>query len=332
MNITVIVCTYNRCDLLAKALDSIAVQTVPEPFKWEVLVVDNNSSDRTGELVESYCVKDPARFRLVSEQQQGLSHARNTGIRNARGKILAFTDDDICVESGWLWNLTSSLHSGEWAGAGGQIMPTCSGILPNWLTIDDFRTLGAFAGFDLGRVAGPLTRPPYGGNMAYRRETFDKYGGFRVDLGRSGTNLEGREEVEFANRLLAGGEKLRYEPTAVVRHYVPGCRMSKSYVLRWYYSNGRSEVVDLGPPTDARWELAGVPLYLFRRLARWTLQWMISIGAPRRFTCRRTVWYLAGTASACYEYSRRQVAQVDPPSVVPAKKTEQPPSEARTSR
>jgi glucosyl-dolichyl phosphate glucuronosyltransferase len=332
MSITVIVCTYNRCDLLAKALDSISAQIIPEPFQWEVLVVDNNSSDRTREVVESFCVKDPTRFRLVSEQQQGLSHARNAGILNARGKILAFTDDDISLESGWLWNLTSSLHNGEWAGSGGVIVPVCLGILPNWLPIDDFRTLGVFAGFYLGATAGPLTRPPYGGNMAYRRETFEKYGGFRVDLGRTGTNLQGREEIEFANRLLDSGEKLRYEPTAVVRHLVPECRMSKSYVLRWYYCNGRSEVADLGPPTDARWKLGGVPLYLFRRLARWTLQWMVSIGAPRRFTCQRAVWYLAGTASACYWHSRRQVAQVAPPSVVPAKKTEQTLPEARIQR
>ena len=152
----------------------------PAPFNWEVLVVDNNSSDRTSEVVESFCAKHPARFRLVFEREQGLSHARNTGIRNARGDILAFTDDDICVESGWLWNLTSSLHDGEWAGAGGQIFPVCNGALPNWLTIEDFRTLGVFAGFYLGPVAGPLTRPPYGGNMAYRRETFEKYGSFRV--------------------------------------------------------------------------------------------------------------------------------------------------------
>jgi glycosyltransferase involved in cell wall biosynthesis len=315
MNITVIVCTYNRCHLLAKTLESIAVQTVPEAFKWEVVVVDNNSCDRTRELVESYCVKDPARFRLVSEQQQGLSYARNTGIRNARGKILAFTDDDICVESGWLWNLTSSLHRGESAGAGGQIIPVCLGILPDWLTPDDFRTMGPFAGFDLGAAAGLLTRPPYGGNMAYRKETFEKYGGFRVDLGRTGTNLQGREEVEFANRLLARGEKLRYEPSAVVRHSVPECRMSKSYVLRWYYCNGRSEVIDLGPPTDARLKFGGVPLYLFRRLVRWALQWMVSIGARRRFTCQRTVWYLAGTALACYEHSRSRVGQVAPPSM-----------------
>ena len=211
-------------------------------------------------------------------------------------------------------------------------MPVCLGILPNWLPIDDFRELGAFAGFYLGATAGPLTRPPYGGNMAYRRETFEKYGGFRVDLGRTGTNLQGREEVEFANRLLAKGEKLRYEPAAVVRHTVPECRMSKSYVLRWYYWSGRSEVVDLGPPTDARWKLGGVPLYLFRRLARWTLQWMVSIGASRRFTCQRTVWYLAGTALGCYCHSRSQGAQVAMPRVVPAKKTGQTPSEARTPK
>jgi glycosyltransferase involved in cell wall biosynthesis len=329
ITITVIVCTYNRCDLLPKTLDSIATQTVPEPFTWEVLVVDNNSSDQTREVVENFCVKDPARFRLVSEQQQGLSYARNAGIRNARGKILAFTDDDICVESGWLWNLTSLLHSGEWAGAGGVIVPVCSGTLPNWLPLDDFHTLGVFAGFYLGATDGPLTRPPYGGNMAYRRETFERYGGFRVDLGRTGTNLQGREEIEFANRLLDSGEKLRYEPTAVVRHLVPECRMTKSYVLRWYCCNGQSEVADLGPPTDGRWKLRGVPLYLFRRLARWTLQWMVSIGAPRRFACQRTVWYLAGTALACW-HSRRQIAQVAPPSVVSAKKTEQTTSEART--
>jgi glucosyl-dolichyl phosphate glucuronosyltransferase len=326
MNITVIVCTYNRCHSLAKTLDNIAAQIVPEPFKWEVLVVDNNSSDRTHELVESFCSRDPARFRLVSEPEQGLSHARNTGIRNARGRILVFTDDDIGVESDWLWNLTSSLHSGEWAGAGGQIMPVCLGTLPNWLPIDDFCTLGVFAGFYLGATAGPLTRPPYGGNMAYLKETFEKHGGFRVDLGRTGTNLQGREEVEFANRLLARGEKLRYEPTAVVRHSVPECRMSKSYVRKWYYWSGRSEVADLGPPTDASWKLGGVPLYMFRRMARWTLQWMVSIGAPRRFTCERTVCYLAGTTLACYQHSRSQVGQVAPPSVAPDEKTEQTPS------
>src|SRR5262249_54311842 len=123
---------------------------------------------------------------------------------------------------------------------------------------------------------------------------------FRADLGPSGTNPRGREDVEFANRLLARGERLRYEPSAVVHHPVPEYRMEKSYVLRWWYWYGRSEVAELGPP-KARWLIRGVPLYLIRRLVRWTLQWMISIGAPRRFSCQRSVWYIAGTALACYQ-------------------------------
>jgi glucosyl-dolichyl phosphate glucuronosyltransferase len=323
MNISVIVCTYNRCELLANTLDCIAAQTVPDPIQWEVVVVDNNSSDQTRELVERFCVKDPTHFRLIFEEEQGLSNARNAGIRNARGEILAFTDDDIIIEPDWLWNLTSSLQSGQWAGAGGRIVPVPLGVLPNWLPLDDFRDMGPFAGFDLGPVSEPLTRPPYGGNMAYRREVFETYGVFRADLGRAGTNLQGREEIEFANRLMAGGEKLRYEPAAVVQHIVPECRMSKSYVLRWYYCNGRSEVADEGPPTNARWKLCGVPLHMFRKLARWGLQWMISVRVPRRFYCQRTLWYVAGITFACFQHSRRQVY---PPNVISGKKTERTPS------
>ena len=84
--------------------------------------------------------------------------------------------------------------------------------------------------------------------MAFRKEAFEKYGGFRPDLGpRPGSEIR-REDIEFANRLLAGGERLRYEPGAVVRHPVAECRMKKGFVLRWWFWYGRSEVADLGPP------------------------------------------------------------------------------------
>jgi glycosyltransferase involved in cell wall biosynthesis len=309
MNITVIVCTYNRCQTLAKALDNIAAQNVPETVKWEVLVVDNNSSDQTREVVESICLHDPAHFRYLCEPEQGLSYARNTGIRNAQGDILVFTDDDAIVEPDWLWNLTSALQGGEWAGAGGRIIPVWAKAIPSWLSTDDPRTMGPFVAFDPATGAGPLTRPPYGANMAFRREAFEKYGGFRVDLGRTASNLQGREDIEFANRLLGGGERLRYEPCAVVHHPVSESRMTKGYVLRWWYWYGRSEVADLGPPSDMGWLLSGVPVKLVRRLVRWTLQWLISIGAPDRFSCRRNVWHLAGTIVACYQWERRPKAQ-----------------------
>ena len=309
MKISLILCTYNRCQSLAKALDAIAVSTLPKSVEWEVLVIDNNSRDQTREVVEDFRRRHPRRFRYLFESQQGKSNALNAGIREARGDVLAFTDDDAIVEPDWLWNLTSALNGGEWAGAGGRIIPVWPGPLPNWLSTDDPATMGAFVAFDPGTKAGPLTRPPYGANMAFRKGAFEKYGGFRPDLGPYPGSEIRREDIEFANRLLAGGERLLYEPGAVVRHPVAECRMEKRFVLRWWFWYGRSEVADLGPPSDARWLLGGVPLYLFRRLARWTLQWMISIHASRRFSCRRNVWYIAGTIVACYQWARHPNAR-----------------------
>ena len=305
MKITVILCTYNRCRTLAKTLESLADSRLPVSVQWEVLVVDNNSSDQTRQVVADFCRRYPGRYRYLFEAQQGLSCARNAGIRESQGEILVFTDDDIIVEPNWLWNLTSALHGGEWAGAGGRIIPVWLGPVPSWLQTAD---LGPFGAFDLGTEAGPLSRPPYGANMAFRREAFEKHGDFRVDLGRSGSNLQGREDIEFANRLLAGGERLRYEPDAVVRHLIPESRMDRRYVLRWWYWYGRSEIADSGP-LDAKRAIKGVPLYLFHRLVRWMLQSMISIKARSRFSCLCKAFYIAGTAVGCYQWPRLQSAR-----------------------
>ncbi len=331
MNITVIVCTYNRCSELVSALNSIAASRLPESVEWEVLVVDNNSHDQTREVVEDFCRRYTGRFRYLFEPRQGKSYALNAGIRESQSEILAFTDDDAMAEPGWLWNLTSALHDGEWAGAGGRIIPVWPKPIPSWLSTDDPDTMGPFVAFDPGTGAGPLTRPPYGANMAFRKKVFEKYGGFRVDLGRSG-NFPGREDIEFANRLLAGGERLWYEPCAVVRHPAPEYRMKKRYVLNWWFRYGYLEVAESGPPSDARWLLGGVPLGHLRRLVRWTLQWMSSIGAPRRFSSMRNVWYLTGTILACYRWPRRQNAQGAAARGAPGAHSERTPPHAGTLR
>ena len=302
MHISVVLCTYNRCQSLVKSLGSLAASTVPDGMEWEVVVVDNNSSDQTRAIADYFCLQNP-HFVYLFEPQQGLSYARNAGIRKARGEIIAFTDDDDIVEPDWVWRMNSVLQSGKCIGAGGRIIAVWPKPLPRWLCTDDPDTMGAFGELNLSAEPGPLARPPYGGNMAFRREAFAKYGGFRVDLGRSGTNLQGREDVEFANRLLAAGERLWYEPRAIVRAAVPASRMEAGYVMRWWYWYGRSEVAELGPPAATR-SVQGVPLYLFHRLVRWSLQWMISLKPATRFSCRRKVWYITGTIVACYQGRR----------------------------
>jgi len=310
IKVTVILCTYNRRQELVNALSSVAASRLPESVDWEVLVVDNNSSDQTCEAVEGFCLRYPGRFRYLFEPQQGKSHALNAGIRETQSEILVFADDDAIVEPDWLWNLASTLHRGEWAGAGGRIIPVWPRPIPSWLSTDDPHTMGPFVAFDPGTGAGPLTRPPYGANMAFRREVFEKYGGFLTELGpRPGCEIKG-EDIEFGQRLLSAGERLWYEPSAVVRHPVPECRLQKRYVLNWSFWYGRAEVVRSGPPSDAKWLLGGVPLYLIRRLVRWTLQWMISVEASRRFSCKRNVWYITGTVVACYLWARRPNKQV----------------------
>ena len=300
MKITVIVCTYNRGDTVHEALDTIAAQELPENVEWDVLVVDNNSTDHTRAVLERYCRQHQPRFGYIFEPKQGLSNARNAGIAKAGGDILAFTDDDVFVDPGWLLNLTSALVEGrEWSGCGGRIIPVWNGLLPEWLSVEDVATLGPFAGFDEGPDPKALSRPPYGGNAAFRREIFERYGGFRADLGRSNNNLQGREDIELGNRLFAGGERLRYEPGAVIRCPIDPARMTRRYLLRWYYWEGRSEIADEGR-LEARWSLMGVPLYLLRRLVRWVLQSLIAASAQQRFFCQRHAWKLAGQIAGCF--------------------------------
>lgn len=296
---TVIVCTYNRCHVLPKALHSIAASALPSTAEWEVLVVDNNSTDQTRQVVEDFCRLYPGRFRYLFEPCQGKSNALNTGIRVARGDVLVFTDDDVVVEPGWLLNLTAPLRNGEWAGVCGRIIPMWERPIPPWLRLDGPYASAPFVSLDLGPCSAPLTGPTVGANMAFQKWIFERHGGFRTDLGRCGGSLRACEDTELGRRLQAAGERLLYEPSAVVHHPVPAIRMTKKYLLRWRFWHAVSEVGESGHPPHTGLSLAGVPLYLFVRLGRWTLQWMVSIKPASRFSCKLAVWHLSGTIVGC---------------------------------
>jgi len=304
MEVTIILCTYNRSSILATALESVAASQLPSSIEWDVLVVDNNSIDQTRQVVEGFCQRYPGRFRYLFEPQPGKSHALNAGIREARGGILAFIDDDVTAEPTWLQNLTAGLHSGEWAGAGGRILPAGTLSLPPWLSSDDHRSLDPLAMFDRGPQSGPLSESPFGTNMAFRKEIFDRYGSFRTDLGpRPGSKIRS-EDTEFGQRILAAGERLRYEPSSVVFHAVPQDRLQKEYFLDWWFDKGRAEIRELGIPSGTKWYVLGSPVYMFRRIIMWTLRWLFALEPSRRFYGRRQVWLLAGCIVESYRRSR----------------------------
>lgn len=298
VDITVIVCTYNRSRSLAESLESIAASKVSAEVQWEVLVVDNNSMDDTQEVVQSFCQRSAPRFRYVFESRQGLSFARNTGVREALGSILAFTDDDVIVDSMWLQNLVSPLKSGDYAGAGGRVLAANSFDRPGWLALQGpYNMGGMLALFDCGDGAGRTNKPPFGANMSYRKEMFQKHGLFRTDLGRRPASLLSNEDTEFGRRLIAKGERLLYEPSAVVYHPVPEYRVKKSYFLRFWFNLGRSDVRESGRRPDI-WRIPRyyltIPKIAFTVLVSRTLRWLSAYGWQRRFFLKGMVWMTVG--------------------------------------
>jgi glycosyltransferase involved in cell wall biosynthesis len=305
MKITVVLCTFNRCLSLPKALDSVIAQILPESVAWDVLVVDNNSSDKTREVVEGYSRRYPGRVRYLFEPGQGLSRARNAGIGQALGEIIAFIDDDVIAEPTWLQNLTASLDNGKWVGAGGRIVPPLDFNPPDWLTVGGERDLvGALLPLlDLGDQSGEMMRPPYGANMAFRKSMFSRYGMFRTDLGRCGNSLLMGEDTEFGNRLISAGECLHYEPSAVVEHPVPMERLSKKYFCAWWFDYGRTRIIE----RTGRPPIFGIPgkffslaNLFFRFLTLRTLRWVFTLGAQRRFYNKCQVWLTIGEIAQTY--------------------------------
>jgi glucosyl-dolichyl phosphate glucuronosyltransferase len=303
MKVSVILCTYNRCHSLATALESVAVSQLPDSVSWEVLVVDNNSKDKTRDVVEEFGRRYPGRSRYLFEPQQGKSYALNTGIREARGIILAFVDDDVMVDAKWLQNLTAVFQKEEWAGVGGRILPERTFTPPAWLSLEGKYALAPLAIFDLGPQPAELVEAPFGTNMAFRREVFEKVGGFRKDLGPRPGSETRSEDTEFGYRALGAGQRLWYEPSAIVYHSLPAHRLQKEYFLAWWHDKAQADIRVFGLPHGTKFQIAGVPLYFFRRLANWTLQWITAINPARRFSCKLKVWMILGDIAECYRLS-----------------------------
>lgn len=310
MDISVIVCTYSRAASLARALESIAAQKIPDSLKWEVIVVDNNSPDKTRETIEEISRRNASRFVYVHEPKRGKSNALNTGIAIARGEVFAFTDDDVTVEPDWLENLTHTLCTGQYAGAGGRTLGERGYSAPRWLRNDGYYALAPLALFDRGLEAKDLPDAPYGNNMAFRREMFSKYGQFRTDLGPQPGSEIRDEDTEFGCRVLAGGERVRYEPSAVVYHATPASRITQSYFLKWWFDKARADIRQHGTPAYAKWTIAGAPAYLYRRLTRWTIAWLLSVSPSHRFWCKTRVWWVAGSIYECRQKPKNLRASI----------------------
>ena len=240
--ISAVVCTYNRSESLRDTLRALIQQMPPEDGPLEILVVDNNSTDRTKQVIEEVAGHSEWPIRYLFEARQGKSHALNAALQEVRGKIVAFTDDDVIPDRSWIQALQKAFQTHQADCVGGKILPLWAQPPPDWLS--GYSLWGVLALLDRGPHP-ILARPSdpaflFGANIAFRKEVFAEVGIFRTDLGPQGKIPSLAEDTEMLRRLLRVGKRVVYAPDAVVHHKVPPERMRMSYHRRWWYFSGRS--------------------------------------------------------------------------------------------
>ena len=240
--ITLIICTYNREKYIGPLLDSIAKNDYPLS-DYEIVLVDNNCTDNTRGVCEQFAVAHPEiSFRYVVEPEQGLSAARNKGIKEAKGEIIIYVDDDALVDADYIRIYAEHFASHpETMAAGGPIEPLYETEEPKWMSPYTKAMLTAWMNYGDNVREYPNGRYPGGGNAAYRKVVFDKVGLFNTELGRKGSALLASEEKDIFDKMHALGMQVLYLPTPVLHHIIPQAKLEEDYFNCLTLQIGRSE-------------------------------------------------------------------------------------------
>jgi glycosyltransferase involved in cell wall biosynthesis len=300
MRLEVVIPTYNRHDLLPKALASLAAAPVPPGVEVGITVVDNNSSDSTRDVVQQWQQKLNGRLSYVFERKQGRSHALNAGIEATSSDLVGMIDDDEEIDSNWYSRAVKAFQDPDLDFIGGPYHPRWSTAIPEWLPRDYPGVIGWIDGGDKVLPYGPeFNGILMGGNAVFRRKTLEQVGSYSTSLGRSGGNLMSGEDQDMFERLLASGARGLYLPDLIIYHHIPAERLTKSYYRRWCFWNGVSlGVIDHSRNASVAY-LLGVPRYLYGQAVRGLIKVAKSVFKGRKERARSfgdelPMWTVAG--------------------------------------
>lgn len=299
-DISIIICTYNRSQNLPALIQKLEQQERIEELNWDVVVIDNNSSDDTKNVVQSITQHSKLNIRYIFEEKQGTSYARNRGINDTDSLYLAFIDDDILVSPMWLYHIYQPISQQNYDVIAGRIHLDQIQKLPKWIT----PTMYGFLGYqDFGETPIQLSGDrqfPFAGNMAFNRRVIDLVGYFNTRIGRKGSGTKGDAmfkgaEAEFFQRLAKAGGTFFYAPGAIVHHQILPFQLKKSYFRLIHYKAGYQRALFDKEPYKRRF--LGIPLFLFPQLIRAYLKYINQIwnlGINAAFRQQMTAGYFVG--------------------------------------
>lgn len=305
MDVSIAICTWNRASRLNATLEQICNLQIPRGLRWELLVVDNNSTDETPAVVERYANRLPIR-RLI-ESELGLSNARNRAVGEASGELLLWTDDDVLVAPDWL--IANVAAAERWPNAGyfgGVIVPWYENEPPAWYRMHErFLEPVIAEKHDLAAIERPFVgiESPWGANMAFRRSAYLSTK-FDPRLGRRGTDRTDSEDNAYCRALGVAGYQGVWVPTSKVKHLVGAERLTLSFVRRTFVGRGVTEV-RLNPSTNGIALILGIPRWLLREITSAQLRYLWQ-RATRQPAWLRSFAAAARARGALTEHWRRR--------------------------
>jgi glucosyl-dolichyl phosphate glucuronosyltransferase len=236
-DISVVVSTYNRSKMLAGTIRGLLQQEGGSTY--EVVIVDNNSTDDTAAVIRSYADQSPL-VRYIFEPKQGVSHGRNAGIAAARSDLLLFTDDDVTPDPYWVERAKALFNSKQEFGCiGGKVLPIWPSTPPPWLTREHWSPL-ALLDYDAGMTMDSANRKCLiTANMGIRRSVFEQIGYFIPRFQKTKGSTCSVEDRELQERYWKAGGKCWFDPSLVVYADIQPERLGKTYHRKWHYAHGR---------------------------------------------------------------------------------------------